>query len=145
MMTVTESLRVLGQRFFGRAYLAPLARRLGTDTYTLRRWLQTGKGPADLPDRRDELLRELMKERLRDVVSAATMLAKLQSQTSIWDRDRANKVLAFFAMMYPQPLYDDKVSIRPDMSTPPKSIDELCEGLHPLVAQCLRETLEEVE
>jgi hypothetical protein len=144
MMTVTESLRVLGQRFFGRAYLAPLARRLGTDPYTMRRWLQTG-GPTNLPERRDEFLRALMKERLRDAAEAAVMLAKCQRQTSIWDRDRADKLLSFFAQMYPEPLPDDMVSTRPDMSTPPKSIDELCEGLPPLVAAQLRDILEEVE
>jgi hypothetical protein len=146
MMSVMKSLRILGKRFYGRAYLAPLAKGLGTDVYTLRRWLRKGKGPADLHERRDALLRELMRERLIDVVSASSMLARLQQQTSIWDRDRALKVSAFRALMYPAPpLYDDGVSTQPDMSTPPKTIDELCDGADPMIAAQLREILEEIE
>lgn len=100
----------------------------------------------DLHKRRDEMFRELMREHLRDAVSAATMLAKLQNQASIWDRDRANRLLDLMAELYPPPpMYDDCVSRRPDMSAPPKTTDELCEGAAPLVAAQLREILEGVE
>jgi hypothetical protein len=74
------------------------------------------------------------------------MLAKDQAQASIYDRDRANRLLNFWNVMYPpSPLYDDGVSTRPPMDLPPRSIDEMCEGAPPLVAQQLREILEGAE
>jgi hypothetical protein len=145
MMHIIDSLRIAGRRFFGRSYLKELAKRLGTDVYTLRRWFRTG-GPKDLHKRRDEMFRELMRERLRDAVSAATMLAKLQNQASIWDRDRANRLVDLMGELYPAaPLYDDRVSTQPDMSTQPKTVDELCEDSHPMVAACFREAMEGIE
>ena len=144
---VMMSLRAAGVRFLRgqNGYLPTLARRLGTDPYTLKRWWQTG-GPPNLPERRDALLRDLMRERLKDSVDAAVMLARDQEQASIYDRDRANRMRDFFNQMYPPPpLPDDGVSWQPDMAAPPKSIDELCAGAPPLVAAQLRDILEGAE
>jgi hypothetical protein len=144
---VMMSLRAAGVRFLRgqNGYLPTLARRLGTDPYTLKRWWHTG-GPDNLAERRDKLLRDLMRERLKDSLDAATMLARDQKQASIYDRDRANRLLDFWNQMYPPaPMYEDGVSTQPDMAAPPKTIDELCEGAPPLVAAQLRDILEGVD
>ena len=144
--TVMKSLRDIAKRFLPHPYLPALAKRLGTDPYVIKyRWWRTG-GPENLPDRRDKLLRDLMKERLKDLLDAAIMLAKDQAPASIYDRDRANRLLDFYNQMYPPcPLYDDGVSTQPDMSTPPRSIDELCAGAPAMIAEQLRDILEGVE
>jgi hypothetical protein len=88
---VMQSLRDIAKRFLPYPYLPSLARRLRTNPYVLNyEWPKTG-GPEDLPERRDKLLRDLMKERLKDSLDASVMLAKVQEQASIWDRARANR------------------------------------------------------
>jgi hypothetical protein len=135
MMSVVKSLRIGGRRFWGRRYMKELAKRLGTDPYTLRRWFRNG-GPKDLDKRRDEMLREKMHESLRDAVSASSMLTKLQAQTSIYDQDRATRIQKLFGELYPTPRRE----------VPVPSVDELCarEPI-PLLAQCFREAMESVE